>query len=156
MFSALGIYTDRFEKSFLEATQAFYAKESEHYLAESEVAEYLRHVEQRLVDESDRVLHYLEPATKKPLIATVEAQLIEHHVASIIAKGFDTLMINVRHEDLRRMYGLFSRVSVLDQVCILSFFSIVLFIYFVFIINCLIISSRLHSTSTSRQWEQHW
>lgn len=73
-------------------------------------------MEQRLVDESERVLHYLEPSTKKALIATVEAQLIEKHCPAIIAKGFDNLMINVRHEDLRRMYGLFARVNALDQV----------------------------------------
>ena len=117
MFSALGIYSERFEKAFLDATQDFYAKESEHHLATSEVAEYLKHVEVRLTDESDRVHHYLEPTTKKPLIATVETQLIEKHTGAIILKGFDTLMINVRHDDLRRMYSLFARVSALDQVC---------------------------------------
>lgn len=42
MFSALGIYSERFEKSFLEATQAFYTKESEHFLAETEVYHYLQ------------------------------------------------------------------------------------------------------------------
>eukprot|EP00026_Physarum_polycephalum_P002994 Phypoly_transcript_03003.p1 GENE.Phypoly_transcript_03003~~Phypoly_transcript_03003.p1 ORF type:complete len:794 (-),score=172.71 Phypoly_transcript_03003:221-2440(-) len=116
MFSALGIYVERFEKAFLDATQEFYAKESEHFLATSEVAEYLKHVETRLADESDRVHHYLEPTTKKPLIATVETQLIEKHVATIIAKGFDSLMINIRHDDLRRMYSLFARVGALDQL----------------------------------------
>lgn len=116
MFSALGIYAERFEKYFLEATQAFYARESARYLSDTEVAEYLKHVEKRLVDESDRVHHYLEPSTKKLLISTVESQLIESHVAAIITKGFDNLMINNRTEDLLRMYGLFARVTVLDQL----------------------------------------
>lgn len=123
MFSALGIYAERFEKAFLDATQEFYAKESEHYLLTSEVAEYLKHVEARLTDESDRVHHYLEPTTKKQLIATVETQLIEKHVPAIIAKGFDSLMLNVRHDDLRRMYSLFARVNALDQVGPFSSFS---------------------------------
>jgi cullin-4 len=117
MFSALGIYAERFEKSFIEATQEFYSKESEHYLTTSEVAEYLKHVESRLTDESDRVHHYLEATTKKPLIATTETQLIEKHVPAIILKGFDSLMLNNRHDDLRRMYTLFGRVSTLDQAC---------------------------------------
>lgn len=69
-----------------------------------------------LADENDRVLHYLEPSTKKPLIASVETQLIESHVPAIIAKGFSHLMDNSKNEDLRRMYALFSRVNTLDQL----------------------------------------
>lgn len=70
MFSALGIYSDRFEKPFLDATQAFYTKESEQFLAENEIAEYLRHVETRLAQENERVHYYLEPSTKKQVPRT--------------------------------------------------------------------------------------
>jgi cullin-4 len=81
-----------------------------------EVADYLRHVESRLHEESDRVLHYLDSSTKKMLIVLVEKYLLEVHVDAILQKGFSQLMVNHRHEDLRRMYTLFTRVGALDKL----------------------------------------
>ncbi|OAY78060.1 Cullin-4 [Ananas comosus] len=43
MFTALGIYTERFEKAFLECTSEFYATEGAKYMQQSDVPDYLRH-----------------------------------------------------------------------------------------------------------------
>lgn len=40
----------------------------------------------RLQEEHDRCLHYLDASTKKPLIATAEKQLLEHHKSAILDK----------------------------------------------------------------------
>lgn len=45
MFTALGIYADSFEKPFLERTSEFYAAEGVKYMQQSDVPDYLRHVE---------------------------------------------------------------------------------------------------------------
>lgn len=45
MFTALGIYTESFEKPFLEGTSDFYAAEGVKYMQQSDVPDYLRHVE---------------------------------------------------------------------------------------------------------------
>lgn len=45
MFTALGIYSESFEKPFLECTSEFYAAEGMKYMQQSDVSDYLKHVE---------------------------------------------------------------------------------------------------------------
>lgn len=45
MFTALGIYAESFEKPFLECTSEFYASEGTKYMQQSDVPDYLKHVE---------------------------------------------------------------------------------------------------------------
>ena len=49
---------------FLQATDTVYTAEGRRLMQEMEVPEYLHHVEKRLQEESDRVLHYLDAGTK--------------------------------------------------------------------------------------------
>ncbi|KAK9714390.1 hypothetical protein RND81_06G090800 [Saponaria officinalis] len=116
MFTALGIYQESFEKSFLLRTEEFYAAEGVKYMQQSDVPDYLKHVETRLYEEQERCLLYLDASTKKPLIATAEKQLLERHISAILDKGFMMLMDGSRIEDLRRMYNMFSRVNDLESL----------------------------------------
>ncbi|KAH7568571.1 hypothetical protein JRO89_XS06G0016500 [Xanthoceras sorbifolium] len=116
MFTALGIYSESFEKSFLECTSEFYAAEGMKYMQQSDVPEYLKHVEIRLHEEHERCLLYLDVSTRKPLIATAERQLLERHITVILDKGFTMLMDGHRTEDLQRMYLLLSRVNALESL----------------------------------------
>jgi hypothetical protein len=45
MFTALGIYTESFEKLFLECTSEFYTTEGIKYMQQSDIPDYLKHVE---------------------------------------------------------------------------------------------------------------
>lgn len=45
MFTALGIYSESFEKPFLEGTSEFYAAEGVQYMQQADVPDYLKHVE---------------------------------------------------------------------------------------------------------------
>ncbi|KAF3777264.1 Cullin-4 [Nymphaea thermarum] len=114
MFTALGIYTESFEKPFLEGTSDFYAAEGVKYMQQSDVPDYLKHVELRLHEEHERCVLYLDAATRRPLVATTERQLLERHISAIIDKGFTLLMDGNRISDLQRMYMLFSRVNGLE------------------------------------------
>ena len=133
MLSALGIYNEVFEKPFLDASRAFYAREGALRISTYETADYMLHVEARLKEEADRVnvrTHFcsvlfssrlpiqacLESTTRKPLVVLLEQQLIAEHVASIVEKGFNVLMKDPRTEDLARMYNLLARVTALDKL----------------------------------------
>ncbi|KAG2545394.1 cullin-4-like [Panicum virgatum] len=114
MFTALGMYSESFEKPFLECTSEFYATEGVKYMQQSDIPDYLKHVESRLQEEHERCILYLEANTRKPLIATTEKQLLERHTSAIIEKGFTMLMDANRINDLSRMYNLFQRVNAVE------------------------------------------
>lgn len=111
MYSALGIYNERFEAPFLEATTTYYANEGIRKIQEYEVSEYLKRVEVRLQEENERIYHYLDSTTKKSLVAIVEKQLLETHISSVLEKGFDAMVEGNRYQELALMYHLFARVN---------------------------------------------
>ncbi|XP_064185316.1 cullin-4B isoform X2 [Anguilla rostrata] len=110
MLSDLQIYQDSFEQRFLEETNRLYAAEGQRLMQEREVPEYLHHVNKRLEEEADRVITYLDQSTQKPLIATVEKQLLGEHLTAILQKGLNHLLDGNRIQDLSLLYQLFSRV----------------------------------------------
>ncbi|KAG0468748.1 hypothetical protein HPP92_018076 [Vanilla planifolia] len=114
MFTALGTYTESFEKPFLERTSDFYASEGVKYMQQLDVADYLKHVELRLQEEHERWMLYLDANTRKPLVSTTEKQLLERHTSAILDKGFMVLMDAKRVDDLKRLYILFTRVNSLE------------------------------------------
>ena len=110
MLSDLQIYQDAFEKKFLEATNRLYAAEGQRLMQERDVPEYLAYVDKRLGEENERLLHYLDPSTKKHLVTCVEKQLLDQHLTPILQKGLNQLLSENRIQDLMLMYQLFSRV----------------------------------------------
>ncbi|NXD30375.1 CUL4B protein, partial [Spelaeornis formosus] len=110
MLSDLQIYQDSFEHRFLEETNRLYAAEGQRLMQEREVPEYLHHVNKRLEEEADRIITYLDQSTQKPLIATVEKQLLGEHLTAILQKGLNHLLDENRIHDLSLLYQLFSRV----------------------------------------------
>lgn len=63
-FSDLQIYQEAFEDKFLNATKNLYQAEGQKKMQELEVPDYLQHVDKRLAEENERLLHYLDPVTK--------------------------------------------------------------------------------------------
>uniref|UniRef100_A0AAQ6A0D3 Cullin-4B n=1 Tax=Amphiprion ocellaris TaxID=80972 RepID=A0AAQ6A0D3_AMPOC len=106
----VAIYQDSFEQRFLEETNRLYAAEGQRLMQEREVPEYLHHVNKRLEEEADRVITYLDQSTQKPLIATVEKQLLGEHLTATLQKGLTHLLDENRIQDLSLLYQLFSRV----------------------------------------------
>jgi hypothetical protein len=49
MFTALGIYAESFEKPFITCTSEFYAAEGTRYMQQTDVPDYLIHVEVRVL-----------------------------------------------------------------------------------------------------------
>uniref|UniRef100_H3DEA3 Cullin-4B n=1 Tax=Tetraodon nigroviridis TaxID=99883 RepID=H3DEA3_TETNG len=110
MLSDLQIYQESFEQRFLEETNRLYAAEGQRLMQEREVPEYLHHVSKRLEEEADRVITYLDQSTQKPLIASVEKQLLGEHLTATLQKGLTHLLDENRIQDLSLLYQLFSRV----------------------------------------------
>ncbi|KAG7205670.1 hypothetical protein KM043_007620 [Ampulex compressa] len=111
MLSDLQIYQDAFETKFLVATERLYAAEGQRLMNEHDVPEYLAHVDKRLQEENERLLHYLDTSTKWSLIHTVEKQLLSEHITSILQKGLSGLLDENRISDLSLLYNLYSRVK---------------------------------------------
>ncbi|KAF5294231.1 hypothetical protein FQA39_LY13479 [Lamprigera yunnana] len=111
MLTDLQIYQKAFEDKFLAATERLYANEGMRLMQEMEVPQYLAHVERRLGEENERILHYLDSTTKPILIHSVEKQLLTEHIASILEKGLDGLLEGNRLYDLTLLFSLFGRVK---------------------------------------------
>lgn len=111
MLSDLQIYKEAFEKKFLVSTEKLYAAEGQRLIDERDVPEYLCHVEKRLKEENERLLHYLDGSSKWQLVHTVEKQLISEHLQSILTKGLDMLLDENRKNELKLMYALLGRVK---------------------------------------------
>uniref|UniRef100_T1PIM5 Cullin-4A n=1 Tax=Musca domestica TaxID=7370 RepID=T1PIM5_MUSDO len=111
MLCDLQIYISAFEEKFLIATRQLYQAEGQRKMQELDVPEYLQHVDKRLAEENERLLHYLDSGTKHPLIYTVEKELLAEHLTQILQKGLDTLMEEHRLNDLTLLYSLLSRVK---------------------------------------------
>ena len=105
----LNIYEEHFEIPFIVCTEQYYKKESETFLAENSVSDYLKKAEDRLREEEDRVECYLHTKTRKELIAKCEHVLIREH-AELMWDSFQSLLDYHKDEDLQRMYTLLSRI----------------------------------------------
>lgn len=106
---SLEVYKERFETPFIEATEKYYKTESEAFLAENSVSDYLKKAEERLKEEEDRVDRYLNTVTRKTLISKCEHVLIREH-AETMWEEFQKLLDYDKDEDLQRMYALLARI----------------------------------------------
>ncbi|PNH08922.1 Cullin-4 [Tetrabaena socialis] len=111
MLSSLGIYADAFHEPFMRASSQFYRAEGERLMAELDIPAYLRHCETRLSEEFERCSEYLDPSSRRPLIAAVEAQLVGRHTGPLLDRGLGPLLDGHRVADLGRLYGLLARVG---------------------------------------------
>jgi cullin 1 len=107
--ASLDIYKEHFEIPFLTATEAYYKHESESFIAENPVSDYLKKVEERLKEEEDRVERYLHTTTRKLLITKCEHVLIRAH-SQLMWENFQSLLDYDKDEYLQRMYSLLSRI----------------------------------------------
>lgn len=107
--TTLDVYKAHFETPFVAATEAYYKAESERFISENSIPDYMKKAEARLAEEEGRVQMYLHNSTHKPLMGTCETVLIKNHTGPI-QEEFQNLLDQDKVEDLQRMYMLLSRV----------------------------------------------
>jgi cullin 1 len=105
----LDVYRFHFERPFLEATKTFYQKESQQFVADNSVVEYMKKAEARLEEEEERVKTYLHPDIAIALKKACNQVLIADH-SNLLRDEFQVLLDNDREEDMARMYSLLSRI----------------------------------------------
>eukprot|EP00123_Amoebidium_parasiticum_P008331 comp18734_c0_seq1/m.20531 comp18734_c0_seq1/g.20531 ORF comp18734_c0_seq1/g.20531 comp18734_c0_seq1/m.20531 type:complete len:758 (-) comp18734_c0_seq1:460-2733(-) len=114
--SNLGIYEHAFQKDFLESTELYYKAESDSFISNNSVSEYMKKVERRLEEEEHRVLASLHDTTREPLMERLDQVLIIKHF-DVIKAEFGKLLALEKNEDLARMYKLLARTKEkLDEV----------------------------------------
>lgn len=118
MLSDLQIYTEMFEGKFLKATEDLYNLEGQRLMEEQEVPVYLIHVDKRLSEENQRLLHYLDHTTQRFLIQTVEKQLISEHLTNVLQKGLEQMLDRFNVKEISLLYNLLGRVKDgLNELC---------------------------------------
>ena len=111
---ARSVYYEDFEEPFLLQSAEFYRRESQHFLAENSASVYIRKVDERIREESERANHYLDKSTEPRIVKVLEDELITAHMKSIVEmenSGVYHMLKHDKHEDLSYMYKLFQRVT---------------------------------------------
>ncbi|KAG9313519.1 Cullin [Chiua virens] len=100
--ASLDVYKKHLATPFLEATEKYYQQESEAFLAESSVSDYLKKAEERLREEEG---HRPENSSS----ANASTVLIRQH-SELMWESFQNLLDFDKDEDLQRMYALLSQI----------------------------------------------
>lgn len=72
------MYKEHFEAPFIAATEKYYKTESEAFLAENTVSDYLKRAEERLREEEDRIERYLNANTRKTVRSLEISRSLTH------------------------------------------------------------------------------
>lgn len=125
MLLELRLYAPLLEPRLLRDAESAYRAEGDRLVlgagagaaeaAALDVPAYLRHVASRLDEENERLESFLDASTRKPLVRIVEEHLLERHMRTLLAKGFDELLDAQsrgmdRMRDLSLAYSLLARV----------------------------------------------
>lgn len=105
----LVVYINHFEHKFLDKTSEYYTRESQNFLSEYNVVDYMKKCDTRLAEEVSRSNNYLEEHTKRFLLEVLNKVLIEDHAQEMYSQ-FLALLEQNEIEHIRRMYNLLSRV----------------------------------------------
>lgn len=108
--STLDVYRFHFEKPFIEATTKYYENESNQFVAENSVVEYMKKAETRLDEEKARVGLYLHQDIMNPLMKACLNVLVTGH-STLLRDEFQVLLDTDRQADLARMYRLLARIT---------------------------------------------
>ncbi|KAK8762567.1 hypothetical protein V5799_026169 [Amblyomma americanum] len=108
------VYEEDFERSFLDESAKFYSLESQKHLAENDAIAYIDMAEQRIVEESERARHCLDPSTDGPIGQVVFQELVANHVKAIAemeGSGVVHMLETQNSEELSRAFRLLSRAE---------------------------------------------
>ena len=105
----LDVYKEGFERPFISATESYYKTESDSFIAENSVTDYMLKAEVRLKEEEDRVDMYLHQSSRKSLVLTCENTLVKNH-SETLQEEFQRLLDAEKEDDLNRMYNLLFRI----------------------------------------------
>lgn len=121
-------FVEVLERPFLSASRDFFAAEGNERVralasstSQSSTADYLRHIDGRLVEESQRVEAVMgdDAGLKGQILRVVEDNLIRAHVGELLMGGLEPMLVATAsddgraRDDLATFYRLFARVGAL-------------------------------------------
>lgn len=110
----LEVYTEEWEKPFLDDTAEFYRKASARWAEEDSFPDFMRKADKHINDELERAEQYLNPQTKERLQRVCEKQLLVDHQKRLLEKensGLVALLENNKTDDLKLLFKLYNRVQ---------------------------------------------
>lgn len=103
------VYAKVFERQFIEETAEYYRKESETFLSQHSVVDYMIKCENRLAEEISHSNNYLEERSQRFLLETLHSVLIKDH-ATDMYENFLLLLEMNEIDHIARMYKLLLKV----------------------------------------------
>lgn len=104
----LSVYINDFEKRFLTDTHNYYVKESNDYINENGVVNYMNKALER-IEEEEKNLEDLNDHTRKPLNDVLNKVLIQNHQERL-RNELPNLLSQARYDDILKLYVLLRRV----------------------------------------------
>ncbi|TIB95913.1 Cullin-domain-containing protein [Wallemia mellicola] len=107
------IYTVLLEPQLRAETEKYYRDEATSFLESNDIPSYLKRVESRLEEESNRCLHYLSHNTSPIFKQVLEKELISNKIDEILsnsATGLVNMIENDSIDILGRLYNLFQLI----------------------------------------------
>ena len=111
---SIEVYEADLEAPFLNSTEEYYARKADEWMAVDDTPSYLLKVEKVLADEQDRLINFLNNVTETKLLGVVEKELLGKKKMELLEKdgsGLKILLEHEKHDDLSRMFQLFSRLK---------------------------------------------
>lgn len=78
------IITENEQREFNARVRFWLQVESQKFLAENSASVYIKRVEARINEESERAKHYLDESTEPRIVEVVEEELIKKHMKTIV------------------------------------------------------------------------
>lgn len=113
--SNLKLYKELFEGEFLKDLDIFYKQESDSYLTNHSVIDYMQFAQKRLDEERKRVDGFMHTSSMQQVMRQCTDALVKIHLSKIYAE-FRPLLDQSRNEDLSRMYKLVQQADGLDTL----------------------------------------
>lgn len=73
--------------------------ESQKFLAENSASVYIKQVEARIIEESERAKHYLDESTESRIVEVVEEELIKKNMKTIVEVSRKILLIILKNNN---------------------------------------------------------
>lgn len=80
--------------------------ESQKFLAENSASVYIKQVEARIIEESERAKHYLDESTEPRIIEVVEDELIKKNMKTIV----EVVKTNIFADGIKNIHTLILRI----------------------------------------------
>jgi cullin 1 len=108
--NAVMFYRREFRDPYIARTKMYYVKESDAFLQQNSVSEYMKRAEQRLALEQTAAHQFLHPTTEPELMKACEEVLIERH-NEVLQNEFQSMLQDDREADMKRFFGLLGRLT---------------------------------------------